>query len=68
MKEKKLKLLEIDGKNIHLECNKGHKYIQNRKNNFSETKVIDLDLEGDDLENVEYLGISDYNQDMYFVK
>ena len=45
-----------------------YKYIQNRKNNFSETKVIDLDLEGDDLENVEYLGISDYNQDMYFVK
>jgi len=45
-----------------------YKYIQNRKNNFGETKVIDLDLEGGDLENVEYLGISDYNQDMYFVK
>ena len=45
-----------------------YKYIQNRKNNFSDTKVIDLDLEGDDLENIEYLGISDYNQDMYFIK
>jgi hypothetical protein len=45
-----------------------YKFIQNRKNNFSETKVIDLNLEGDDLENVEYIGISDYNQDMYFVK
>ena len=35
LKEKKLKLLEIDGKNIHLECNKGHKYIQNRNNLLS---------------------------------
>ena len=44
------------------------KYIQNRKNNFSETKVIDLDFENDDLDNVEYVGISDYNQDVYFLK
>ncbi|MBP9765867.1 MAG: PD-(D/E)XK nuclease family protein [Candidatus Pacebacteria bacterium] len=45
-----------------------YKYIQNKKNNFSDTRVIDLDLEGEDLDNVEHVGISDYNQDVYFIK
>lgn len=43
------------------------KFVQNRKNNMSEN-TISLDLDGEEINHVEYLGISDYNQDMYFVK
>jgi hypothetical protein len=44
-----------------------YKFIENRKNNLGE-KTISLDLDGEEMDNVEYLGVSDYNQDMYFVK
>ena len=44
-----------------------YKFIENRKRNLGE-KTISLDLDGEEMDNVEYLGVSDYNQDMYFVK
>ncbi|MEI6352622.1 MAG: PD-(D/E)XK nuclease family protein [Candidatus Nomurabacteria bacterium] len=48
---------------------KVYKFIQSGggKKNFSEN-TINLDLDGEEIKDVEYIGISDYNQDMYFVK
>jgi hypothetical protein len=57
---------EGDGCQYCRDFEKVYEFIQNRKDDMGE-KTISLDLDGLEKEKVEYIGVSDYNQDVYFI-